>query len=250
MIYIQSNKERTLPHHFDCACALYGAIDSAMDYRLTTFEEVASGKFDILIRTNLFVGSVEFMREVFKRIGLDDVRLPINSNREHEVITLKEAHKRVADGEKLFIKPVEIKLFTGLILDGVVYSCLKGLPDDTMVMAYEPFKEKIVSEWRIYIQDDKMIDSRNYSGDFTVSPNYDYVNGIIENNKTLFPCSYTIDIGILSPRFRFTTHDYCVDNVVVEFNDAWAIGNYGMPNDLYLKFLQKRYFEIVENIDK
>jgi hypothetical protein len=24
MIYIQSNDERTLAHHFDCSCALYG----------------------------------------------------------------------------------------------------------------------------------------------------------------------------------------------------------------------------------
>ena len=28
MIYIQSNSERTMPHHFDCATALYGAIDN------------------------------------------------------------------------------------------------------------------------------------------------------------------------------------------------------------------------------
>ena len=76
MIYIQSNKEKTLPHHFDCACALYGALDSAMDYRLTTFEEVAAGKFNALIKNNLFVGSVEFMREVFKNVGkcLDSLR--------------------------------------------------------------------------------------------------------------------------------------------------------------------------------
>ncbi|MBK7362676.1 MAG: hypothetical protein IPJ01_10310 [Micavibrio sp.] len=122
MIYIQSNTERTLPHHFDCSCALFGAIDSAMDYRLTSFEEVSSGKFDMLIKNNLFVGSVEFMREVFKRIGKNDVRLPLNSDREHIVITLEEAYIRVSEGDKLFIKPIEIKLFTGLVLEGFAIS--------------------------------------------------------------------------------------------------------------------------------
>ena len=29
MVYIQSDKERKLPHHFDAACALYGALDSS-----------------------------------------------------------------------------------------------------------------------------------------------------------------------------------------------------------------------------
>jgi len=55
MVYIQSNIDRNLAHHFDCSCALYGAIDSGLDYRLTSFEEVKSGKFDNLIKNNLFV---------------------------------------------------------------------------------------------------------------------------------------------------------------------------------------------------
>lgn len=94
MVYIQSNPERTLPHHFDVACAMFGAIENAKDYRLTSFEEIESGKFDSLIKQRLFCGSVEFMREVFKRIGLNDVRLPRNSNRTSEVITLGEAKER------------------------------------------------------------------------------------------------------------------------------------------------------------
>jgi hypothetical protein len=242
MIYIQSNTERTLAHHFDCSCALYGAIDSALNYRLTSFEEVESGKFDSLIRSNLFVGSTEFMREVFKRIGLTDVRLPRNSNREHEIITLGEAHKRVSSGEKLFIKPLEIKLFSGLILDGMTYSCLNGLSEDTKVMAYEVFKERIISEWRVYVYNGKIIDSKNYSGDFMVSPSYVYVGREIFHNKDTFPCAYTIDIGILDIPFSKMINN----NVVIEYNDMWAIGNYGVPNDIYLRALMGRYFEIVK----
>ncbi len=241
MIYIQSNTERTLPHHFDCACALYGAIDSGKLYRLTSFEEVSSGKFDNLIKDNVFIGSVEFMREVFKRIGKMDVRLPVNSNRPCEIITLAEAHLRVSGGEKIFIKPVEIKLFTGLVLDGATYSCLKGLPDDTKVMAYKPFKNKILSEWRIYVHNDKVVDSRNYSGDFMEQPDYLWAIAIVNGNKWTFPCAYTMDIAIINNSIDFAPPTY----EVVEFNDMWAIGNYGMPNDQYLKLLTDRYFEIV-----
>lgn len=245
MVYIQSNKEKTLPHHFDCACALYGAMDSAMDYKLVTFEEVESGKFDLLIRNHLFVGSVEFMREVFKRIGKTDVRLPMNSDRPHEVITLGEAHKRASNGEKLFIKPIEIKLFTGLVLDGFEYTSLKGLPDDTKVMAYEPFKEKILSEWRIYIHKGKIVDSRNYSGSVTENINYGWVNNrlsILEFEN--FPIAYTMDVAILDS--LMSTSPLYERQVVVEYNHFFAIGNYGMPNDLYLQLLKDCYFEIVK----
>jgi hypothetical protein len=234
MIYIQSDKERKLPHHFDCSCAMFGSIESARDFRLTSYEEIEIGKFDSLIKSRLFVGSTEFMQLVFSRIGKFDVRLPRNSNRESEIITLQEAHDRVRNGEKLFIKPTKIKLFTGLVLDGSIYSELRGVPLDTEVLAYKPFTKRLESEWRIYIHNSKIVDSRNYSGDFKINPDYNFIENIIRENKD-FPVAYTIDVGQFSDG----------ENVVIEFNDMWAIGNYGMPNDLYLRLLSDRYFEIV-----
>lgn len=237
MIYIQSNFDKTLAHHFDCSCALYGAIESGLEYRLVTFDEVSNGKFDMLIKSNLFIGSTEFMREVFKRVGLNDVRLPVNSNRVSEIITLDEAHKRVLNGERIFIKPIEIKLFSGLILDGMTYTCLNNISGDTKVMAYKPFGSKIITEWRLYIHNNKIVDSRNYSGDFKLSPNYDYVIEVVRDNANSFPCAYTVDVAVLESG----------ENVVVEFNDMWAIGNYGIPNDIYLNLLRDRYFQIIKS---
>lgn len=253
MIYIQSNNERTLPYHFDSACALYGALDSALDYRLTTYEEVQSGKFDNLIKSNLFVGSVEFMREVFKRIGKTDVRLPLNSDRESQICTMQVVRERVSKGEELFIKPIEIKLFTGLVVNNsFVYAALKDLSDDLKVLVYKPFPSKILSEWRLYIHNHKIVDARNYSGDFKVRPDYATCEEKVKVNKVqsfmhtdkAFPCAYTMDIAILD-----TPSLTGVDNVVVEFNDMWAIGNYGIENSLYLRMLKDRYFEIVKNIN-
>lgn len=235
MIYVQTDSDKQIAHHFDCSCALYGAIETGQSYKLITLDEVASGKFDMVIRRNLFVGSTEFMREVFKRVNKLNVRVPENTNRPCEIITLGEAYKRVEEGDKIFVKPLEIKLFTGLVLDGMKYTCLTGIPEETLVMVYAPFNTKIESEWRIYIHNHKMVDARNYSGDFIVGPDYTYVLSVIEQNKTKFPCAYTIDIGIL----------YSGENVVIEYNDMWAIGNYGIPNDLYVRLLKDRYFEII-----
>jgi hypothetical protein len=233
MIYIQSTSDKNLPHHFDAACALYGAEDLGLPFRLTSYEEVASGKFDNLIRNNLFVGSTEFMLQVFNRANIDYQRLP-NSNRPFETITLGEARLRGKSGNHTFIKPFDIKLFTGFVIDESDYTSIKGLPDDTLVMAYEPFNSPLISEWRVYIHNGEIIDSRNYSGSFMISPDYSYVNQIVKENK--FACAYTVDVGILMN----------AKTVVVEYNDMWAIGNYGMPNDLYVRALKDRYFEIVK----
>lgn len=240
-VYIQKNEEN-LPHHFDCSCALYGAIEHSLNYKLVIYEDVKNGKYDNLIKNHLFVGSVEFMKEVFKRVRIKEnsVRVPINSNRLSEKITLKEAHLRVSKGETLFVKPLDIKLFTGLILDGCKYSCLENLDENILVLAYKPFESKIKSEWRVYINNNNIVDSRNYSGDFRVNIDYEYVEKVIQENEDselIFPSAYTIDVGVLESS----------ENVVIEFNDMWAIGNYGIDNYTYLKLLKNRYFEIIKN---
>lgn len=237
MIYIQSDNDKQFPILFDSACAMYGAIIQDMPFELVTFDDVKSGIFDSEIPLNLFVGSVEFMKEVFSRVRIYNVKCPENSNRKYIKMSLAEAYDNFENGNKLFIKPFDIKLFTGFVLDGMIHSEMKNIPETTEVMAYEPFNSSIVSEWRVYVLNYKICDSHNYSGDFTISPNYDYVNSIIKNNLDKFPLSYTIDIGILEDK----------TNVVVEFNDMWSIGNYGVPNNIYLRMLRTRYFEIMKN---
>lgn len=237
MIYIQSNKEKTLPHHFDAACAMYGAIETGKEYRLVSFEDVESGRFNLLIKQNLFVGSVEFMKEVFSKVKIENVRLPENSNREYKTMTLGEAKKYVkSTGSSIFIKPFDIKLFTGFVLDQMVHMSISDIPEDSVVMAYDVFKSPIRSEYRCYVYRDKVINIRNYSGDIFCSPDEKYLESVVSLNKDKFPIAYTVDVGILENG----------ENVVIEYNDMWAIGNYGIPNDLYLRLLKERYFEIVK----
>jgi hypothetical protein len=236
MIYIQSNTEKTLPHHGDAASALYGAIDSGLDFKLIKFEDIP--KFKNLIKSNLFVGSTEFMIKVFLASNIMPKRPP-NSNREHEETTLGEVRARVEDGEKLFIKPFEIKLFTGLVVDKFWINSCREFPDYTQVMVYEVI-HSIYSEWRLYIHNHQLIDAKNYSGNFKISPsesNYEEIEKIINSNKATFPCAYVMDIGLIDNGCFF----------IVEYNDFWAIGNYGIPNDLYLRMLKDRYFEIIRS---
>ena len=238
MIYIQSNEERTLPHHFDCACALYGAIDRGLEYKLISYDDLISGRYDPLFKKRLFVGSVEFLSEIFRRIGVSP-RVPVNSNRISEEMSLGEAVKRIENGEKLFIKPKQIKLFTGMVTDTMTLSCLKPYPNDARVWVYKPFESPIKSEWRCYVLDGRVRDIRNYSGDIWELPDYNFVGRIIQEYRDVFPSAFTIDVGILESG----------ENVVIEFNDMWAIGNYGMENSIYLRMLRERWFEIMRGIN-
>jgi hypothetical protein len=233
-IYVQSDSERKLPHHFDAACALYGAIETGQRYRLTSFEEVSEGKFDSMIRKNTFVGSVEFMQKVFSRVGIvPNFALKVR----YETSTLEKA-REIAEHREIFVKPVQTKLFSGLVLDKWSVSCLKDFDDNTEVYLRESFSSPISSEWRCYVHRGKMVDMHCYSGDFRDFPRKkSMIEYMLETDCTPedIPVSYTLDIAVLENS----------ENRIIEFNDMWAIGNYGIRNDLYLRMLSDRYEEIL-----
>lgn len=235
-VYIQSNEDN-LPHHFDAACALYGAIDLGYDYKLITYDWLDTINPQ-LFKTNLFVGSVEFMTKIFDKLGKSP-RVHDNSNRDEKIMSLSDAKTLVLSGEKLFIKPKQIKLFTGSVITKDFISCLNPYPDDTEVIVSKPFESEIVSEWRCYVKktliSEPIVDIRCYSGDPFVTPNKDYILEVFNENILKYPKAYTIDVGILSDG----------TNVVIEYNDMWSIGNYGIENSEYLSLLKSRYFEIV-----
>jgi len=241
MIYIQKN-EQNMPHHFDASCAMYGAIEQGKKYKLTSYEDIDSGKYDNLIIDNVFVGSVEFMRNVFSRVGLYDVRFPINNEDKTTLITLGEALD-ISKIKKIFIKPYIIKQFSGLVLDGFRYSCLNDIPLDTMVFVYDIWEDSVISEHRIYVHNGNIKGIHEIiNNDYTVTFNdrvIDFIYRIIEKNMKMYPnnLTYSFDIALFKNMCK-----------VIEYNDFWSLGNYGLDNNTYLFLLSERYKEIMKNI--
>ena len=234
MIYIQKKDNEDIPHHFDCACAMYGAIDLGLYYTLVSFEDVKNGKFDSLIKNNLFVGSVEFMTEVFNRVGIEQPRLPINNLRPYEEMKLKDFKYEYP----VFIKPKSIKAFTGFVVDDYSKSMLNTWDKELDIIIQQMIK--LGSEWRFYVFRNKIVDIRHYSGrmDINLIGAVNNFNKLDDSTFKNFPETFVMDIGFYNDSDSYT---------IIEFNDMWAIGNYGVPNDLYVRMLKDRYFDIIKN---
>ena len=218
---------------------MYGTMDLGLDYKLISFEEVQSGKWDSLIRSNLFVGSVEFMTEVFSRIGIEQPRLPLNNLRPFEEMKLKDFRYE----KPVFIKPISIKAFTGFVVDEYSKSMLNTLDPELDIIVQEVLPN-ISPEWRIYIFRNKIVDIKLYSGDLSTDYNgvLNFANKVLKGNKLEnFPETFTIDVA------TYSNHPKITLKTIVEFNDMWAIGNYGVDNDLYVRMLKDRYFDIIKN---
>ena len=237
-IYVQL--KNGLPINVDIQNAIDGFEYLGYDIIGFTLEDVMCGRMDSRARNSPFVGSIDGMSMLFKNIGKYPVPIDFPDsiirsgllNRDIVQMRLNDfvdAFKRTQ--KPMFVKPVQTKLFDGILiseLDHLSYLRLENCD----VLVSEPLE--ILSEHRVYVHNRKVVYSCNYSGDFRISPDFGYVDRLVELYKGQ-PISYTIDVAILKDGTM----------TVIEFNDFWAIGSYGLYCIDYAKMLLDRYCEIV-----
>lgn len=228
-----------MPYNEDMASAWYGFTNENVKVLSCTYEDLDNAKIEVL-KKNVFVGTTAFMKKVWKKLGVNpkiisfpDVRHDFQFGTLGEVLDKFKSTK-----SPVFVKPLEIKLFDGYpITDEWNLSYLKDYPLDTKV-GYCPVY-KFDAEFRIYVNDGRIIDIKNYVGKLSLFPNqneFQYINDIIKKNlgDLKFPSTYALDYAKGDDLW-----------MIIEYNDFWALGNYGMPAEMYAKLLKKRYFEIV-----
>lgn len=106
------------------------------------------------------------------------------------------------------------------------------LPAETEIICSEVID--FVSEWRCFVRYGEILDIRFYNGD----PNKEYERKIIEASISDYeeaPAAYSLDFGV-------TTDGR---TLLIEMNDGFAIGCYGLNEELYAKFLTARWAELV-----
>jgi len=203
-------------------------------------KQIKNGHMPIpLTKSTLVTGHIGSVKEALKEIG---VVVPIISDYPVELetffgrkiwtSTLGDIRK---NEPKVFIKPKnEQKLFTGHVRTGAIKDLTQTAlcPDDTEIYVSEPVK--FVSEYRVFVNQGLMVGCQHYVGDFTVYPNFEVISNAIDAFRTS-PIAYSADFGV--------TDDGTT--LLVEINDAWALGSYGLPSILYAQLIINRWEEIV-----
>ena len=130
-----------------------------------------------------------------------------------------------------FLKPVNVKTFYPSIIKW-----------KNELTPYENCKEfiisqliDIVSEYRCYIIDKKIVGCYNYLGDFYQYPNLKLVDEMINAFENA-PIGYSIDVAVLKNG----------ETCLIECNDGWSLGNYGLEPKLYTRLLTERWIEILK----
>lgn len=197
-------------------------------------------------KDNIVTGHIDQCRRYVKKITGKE---PKNLDYPNELLpfmkrkfwksTLSEIYNQYSGNElpnPLFVKSVDQKKITGFVCNNFndfVTNC-SGHDKSTEVYVSEVLN--FVSEFRTYIHRHDIVGSFRYKGDWAISPNRKIVeNMLYELRNAYMPIAYSIDVGITDTN----------ETVLIECNDGFALGNYGLNTRVYAEMNRDRWYQMV-----
>ncbi len=190
------------------------------------------------------IGSIQFITSVLQHI---DKQCPVAIDYPdclHQYLGRKLWTSTIneidADVEQwnVFVKPKGFtKKFTGRVIRTL--SDLRGTGDqlmNTLVWVSEPVE--FIREWRVFVRYRNILDVRPYKGNWKANYNAEIIESAVKDFVTA-PAGYAMDFGV--------TKDG--RTLLVEVNDGFSIGSYGLFFTDYCKLLSARWAELTEQND-
>lgn len=220
------------PESVDCSIAFHGFED-------LNYEIVLSKQWLIFDKKNfeqfeVCVGGVDICRFALNKMGIKNYDIPCYPlelmpylYRNIQIIKAKHLYKL---NEIKFIKPVRPKRFQAFLTnDDNKLMSIMDLDDNEEI--YVSDIVNFESEWRVYVENNEIKLICNYNGDPTLFPNVKTIREMIKSWSG--PCCYALDVGEL-----------CGKTSLVEFNDFYSLGNYGLFPKNYVQMLTRRWKEL------
>ncbi|MBZ0117270.1 MAG: ATP-grasp domain-containing protein [Sandaracinaceae bacterium] len=131
-----------------------------------------------------------------------------------------------------FVKPAaRLKRFTGLVIESSAdAAALHGVSRAMPVWCAE--RVRFVSEHRVFVVRGAIVGVRPYEGDAPID--LDVVRGAIALYEPGAPRGYGIDFGVLDDGAT----------ALVEVNDGYGLGSYGLDPDVYAELVVARWEEL------
>lgn len=150
--------------------------------------------------------------------------------------TMGEVRERIEyNKEPVFIKPLKNqKAFTGMVINDSM-GCLATISkfENNFEILFSE-SVNFISEYRLFIHHGRILDARNYLGRFDKHIDFNVARGALKEFTTQ-PVGFSLDMGL--------TDDG--RTIIVEINDAFSLGNYGLPSMPYARMVTDRWCEIV-----
>lgn len=210
-------------------CIKFSTLEELVDYHHSKSEIIVGGIGMIRKRLSVFeidpitVDYPEELREFLGRRIQEDTLYNIANNPETWPI---------------FIKSKEQKRITGKVIRKTADLIGMGFQEENPKI-YTSEVLDFVSEYRVFVRYGQILDCKHYCGDPMVFPDPAVIKDAISKYKSA-PDAFGID-------FAATKEG---KTLLIEVNDAWALGCYGLESHLYAKFLLTRWAQITNSVDE
>ena len=237
-IFIHANSHR-LPHNHNCFRAYEGF--SEMGFETVFFRSLSD--IEDTSKEDILVGYVGSTRRRLAQFGITPPELDYPAELQgylgREICTgkLSEIANNPARWP-IFVKPVEDKLFTGVVVRSTkdlvgCGSC--GNDPDVFISPVVDF----VAEWRCFVRYGRVLDVRPYLGNWRAHFDANIIEKAVTDYTTA-PAGYAMDFGLT------------VDGrtLLLEVNDGYSLGCYGLNAIAYAKLLSARWAELTGTTDE
>lgn len=237
-VYIKSDNNN-VPHNYNFMNAYQGFYEMGFETIMFHDDEVLtqSHKEDIIVG---YVGTVRSRLSDFGVIAPEiDYPDELKKYLGRKIWSAKMNDiNNNPDNWNVFIKPVEDKQFTGVVVRSTkdLVGCgIQGVNQDIYCSEIVNF----TSEWRCFVLYGKILDVRHYKGDWRKHFDYRVIESAVRK-FTSAPAGYAIDFGL--------TDDG--RTLLIEVNDGYALCCYGLLYFDYAKLLSARWAELTYTKDE
>ncbi|WP_051293845.1 ATP-grasp domain-containing protein [Pseudoduganella violaceinigra] len=223
-------------------CAFIGFRERGHEVRF--FEAAA---FDDIELTGemLVVGGVPIIQKALSKLGIPFPSLPSlppplgeYAKRRIWEATLKDVRELVDSGKAVFIKPAanKLKQFPGHVIRNYAdLAVTAGIDGGTSVVCADVLE--MTSEYRVYVTNGAVVGCKHYWGDFRKFPDFSFIDSTVAAFDQA-PRGFAIDFAVLSNG----------ETALIEVNDGFALGSYGLQPMLYAALLEARWRELADSI--
>lgn len=208
---------------------------SEMGLECVLFNDVE--ELDTSLRSDVVVGGLGIVQHALSRFGVTPPHIDYPEELTHYLgrrIWTSTLDKVVGQPNTwpVFVKPFDEKRFTGVVVLGESDLRHLGGEQGQSVLCSDPVE--LVAEWRCFVRYGTVLDVRPYAGDWHAHYDAVVIDGIVRDYASA-PAGYAADVGVtLDGR-----------TLLVEVNDGYALGCYGLQHNLYAKLLSARWAELV-----
>ena len=237
-VYIQSY-ENNIPRNYNFMNAYQG-------FREMGFETVHfcdKEKLRESSKEDVVVGYVDTVRERLYDFGLitPDIDYPDELRKYLGRKIWKAKMSEISnDPEKwpVFVKPLEDKQFTGVVVHSpkdLIGCGIIGVNQDVYCSEVVDF----AAEWRCFVRYGRILSVRPYKGDWRKQYDYKVIESAVKDFSSA-PAGYSADFGITCDG----------RTLLIEINDGYSLGCYGLFYIDYAKLLSARWAELTNTKDE